>query len=164
MNPVQAKLDQDHRELGELLLRLAQDARDPSGSALRATWNELERRLLAHLEAEEQYLLPLVEAGHPAQVDCTRSEHAQIRQLVSELGVAIELHAAREPMVSELIRTLDEHAEREDRTLYRFAGEKASVAVQQRITKALREAVGFVIAAVNRAAARVPRDSHRAHP
>ncbi len=161
MNPVRKRLDQDHEELRQLLLRLTQDARDPSGNALRSTWNELERRLLAHLEAEEQYLLPLVEGSHPAQVDCTRSEHAQIRRLVSELGLAIELHAAREPMIGELIRTLDEHAEREDRTLYRFAGDKASMAVQHRIAVMLREAVRFVIAAANRTAARVPRGDHR---
>ncbi len=162
MNPVQTRLDQDHVELRLLLLRLSQDARDPSGSALRATWNELEPRLLVHLDAEEQYLLPLVEGSHPAQADCTRSEHAQIRRMLSELGVAIELHTAREPMINELIRTLDEHAEREDRTLYRFAGEKASVAVQHRIAEMLREALRSVIAAANRAAARGPHDDRRA--
>ena len=163
MNPVRQRLDQDHRELRQLLLRLAEDAHDPSGSALRTTYSELERRLLAHLEAEEQYLLPLVEGSHPAQADCTRSEHAQIRRLVSELGLAIELHSAREPMISELIRTLDEHAEREDRTLYRFADEKASVAVQHRIAVMLKEAVQLVIAAANRVGTRVSGSDRPAH-
>jgi hemerythrin len=163
MNHVQQRLDQDHRELNALLWRLSHDADAPSNDALRATWDELERRLLAHLDAEEQYLLPLVEASHPAQVDCTRREHEQIRRLVSELGIAIELHAVRQPAISELIRVLHEHADREDRTLYRFAGEKASVAVQHRIVQMLKAAARFAIAAANKAATRsVRRDSNRA--
>ncbi|HKY36806.1 MAG TPA: hemerythrin domain-containing protein [Polyangiaceae bacterium] len=165
MNPIQQRLDQDHRELNSLLWRLSDDACAPSRDALQATWAEVERRLLAHLEAEEQYLLPLVAASHPAQVNCTRSEHEQIRRLVSELGVAIDLHAARQPAISELIRVLHEHAEREDRTLYRFAGEKASVAVQHRIVTMLKETVRFTIAAANKAVARATRhDSTRANP
>lgn len=164
MNDVQSRLDQDHRELSQLLWRLSQDARDPSGLELQATWRELEQRLLAHLDAEEQYLLPLVEASHPFQSECTRREHDEIRRLVAELGVAVELHTVREPAISDLVRTLDEHAEREDRTLYRFAGDKASVAVQHRIAVALREATRATIAAVNRAATRLTRDSSRAHP
>jgi hemerythrin len=159
MNEVQSRLDQDHRELSQLLWRLSQDARDPSGLALQATWRELEHRLLAHLDAEEQYLLPLVEASHPFQVECTRREHDEIRRLVAELGIAVELHAVRESAISELVRTIDEHAEREDRTLYRFAGEKASVAVQHRIVLALREARRAARAAVERVAARLTRDA-----
>ena len=163
MNPIQQRLDQDHRELDALLWRLSEDACAPNSGALEATWDDLERRLLAHLEAEEQYLLPLVEARHPAQVECTRSEHEQIRRLVSELGIAIELHAARQPAISELIRVLHEHAEREDRTLYRFAGEKASAAVQRRIVTMLKEAAHLAIATANKAATRAFRhDSNRA--
>jgi hemerythrin len=164
MNDVQTRLDRDHRELTQLLWRLSQDARDPSGLELQATWGELERRLNAHLRAEEEYLLPLVEASHPALVECTRREHDEIRRLVAELGVAVELHTVREPAISELVRTLDEHAEREDRTLYRFAGEKASVAVQHGIVVALRDATRAVVAAANRAAARLTSDGTRARP
>jgi len=165
MNQVRVRLDQDHRELNALLLRLSQDASAPSDEAMRATYSELERRLLTHMDAEEQYLVPLVEASHPAQAQCTRSEHEQIRQLLSELGIAVDLHAVRQPAISELIRVLHEHAEREDRTLYRFAGDKASVAVQHRIVTRLKEAAQFAVAAANRAAARwTKRDSDRAAP
>lgn len=159
MNEVQSRLDQDHRELSQLLWRLSQDARDPSGLELQATWRELEHRLLAHLDAEEQFLLPLVEASHPFQVECTRREHGEIRRIVAELGIAVELHTVRESAISELVRTIDEHAEREDRTLYRFAGEKASVAVQHRIALALRESTTAALAAVKRATARLTRDA-----
>ncbi len=163
MNDIQAHLDQDHRELSQLLARLSQDARDPSGLELQATWSELEHRLLAHLYAEEQYLLPLVEASHPEQAERTRREHEMIRRLVAELGVAVELHSVREPAISELVRTLDEHAEWEDSALYRLAGEKASVAVQHRIALALREATRMTVAVANRLAARWVSDTSRTH-
>ena len=92
------------------------------------------------MEAEERELLPLVEAAHPLEVARTLAEHAQIRQLVAELGVAIELHTARQPAIEGLIELLREHALREDHVLYEFAGCKASSAVYDKISSVLRAA------------------------
>lgn len=47
-------------------------------------------------------------------------EHAQIRSALSEMGVAIELHALREEAVTALLGLLRAHGRREDETLYRW--------------------------------------------
>jgi hypothetical protein len=141
MNHIGQQMANDHRELEALLKRLADDALAPECGALQCTWSELESRLLAHMAAEEHYLLPLIEASHPAEVARTFLEHKQIRHQVSELGLAIELHTARNPAIEELIRTLQAHAQYEDQTLYTLAGDKASMTLQHRISAMLKTAV-----------------------
>jgi hypothetical protein len=141
MNQVAAKLSQDHEQLDALLAQLAQEAEACDRDALLATWAVLEGRLIRHMEAEERYLLPLVEAQSPAEVALTRAEHARIRDLLCELGVAVELHTVRETDVRKLIELLQAHARREEAALYALAGEKASVAVEHSISSALRTVV-----------------------
>ncbi|HEY6079791.1 MAG TPA: hemerythrin domain-containing protein [Polyangiaceae bacterium] len=145
MNQLQAKLTRDHEELDALLQRLAEDVEAPAGGALEATWSDFESRLVRHLQAEERFLLPLVEASNPEEVARTRAEHARIRDSIAELGVAIELHTARKSDIDELIRFLREHAKHEDEALYQLAGDKAPVAVQHRIFEDLKHAVRAVI-------------------
>ncbi len=90
------------------------------------------------MDAEERHLLPLLETSHAREVAEVRAEHARIRQLVSELGVAIELHAARQPAIEELVETLRSHSEHEDRVLYRLVDAPAHV--RDKIGVALRAA------------------------
>jgi hemerythrin superfamily protein len=146
MNSVQIRFDQDHRAIEALLDDLAHCA-ETSSPALHATFNDLEQRLMAHMEAEEQYLLPLVEGSHSDEAERTRLDHARIRQLVSELGLAIEIHAVREPQVTELVQLLREHAAREDRTIYTLAGDRASTAVEHRLAAMLKTAARSVLSA-----------------
>ena len=141
MNPVGTRLSQDHQELAALLERLSQAAEGSDRQALSATWAELEPRVIRHMEAEERYLLPLVEADHPAQAKRTLLEHAQIRDLIAELGVAVELHAVRSSDIQALIELLRGHSKREDEELYVLAGNKASVAVEHRILATLKTVV-----------------------
>jgi hypothetical protein len=141
MNPVGTRLSQDHQELAALLERLSQAAEASDRQALTATWAELEPRVIRHMEAEERYLLPLVEADHPAQAKRTLLEHAQIRDLIAELGVAVELHAVRSADIQALIELLRAHSQREDEELYVLAGNKASVAVEHRILATLKTVV-----------------------
>lgn len=121
-----------------MLKCLAQDAAAPVCGALEQTWGTFEGQLLRHLEAEERFLLPLLEASDPAEVSRIRAEHARIRELVTELGPAIELHAVREANVTRLIDFLKAHAEHENRALYRLAGDKASSAVLRGISEWLK--------------------------
>lgn len=141
MNSIRAKLAQDHEALDSLLRCLAQDAQAPCRGSLETTWNAFEGRLLRHMDAEESFLLPLVEASHPAEVERTLAEHRQIRDLVAQLGLAIELHTARQPQVLELIRMLGKHAAHEDETLYQLAGDKASTTVARSLFKGLKTAI-----------------------
>lgn len=156
MNSIRAKLAKDHEELDALLRRLAEDIESPSKGELQATWAAFETRLIRHLEAEERFLLPLLEASNPAEVARTRAEHALIRDAIAELGIAVELHSAREPNITELIGFLRQHAKHEDEALYQLAGEVASVSVEHSIFETLKSTV--------RSAARELSLSHRARP
>lgn len=139
MNPVAVKFTKDHDELAALLRCLAQDAKAPVPGALQATWSSFEGKLSRHMDAEEQFLLPLLEASEPAEVARIRRDHARIRNLLTELGVAVELHTVREPNITELVQLLADHAEHENGALYRLAGEKASSAVEHGIARLLRQ-------------------------
>ena len=138
MNEVAARLAQDHRELDSLLRCLAQDAEAPCAGVLESTWDTFEQRMSRHMQAEEQFLLPLVEASDPVEVARTRDEHIQIRDLLAELGVAIQLHAVRATDIHNLIDLLRAHAKHEDEALYKLAGDKASVAVEHSMFESLK--------------------------
>lgn len=133
----------DHQELNGLLQRLADDSAAPEVGQLDQTWTIFERRLLTHLDAEEQLLLPLLEASHPAVVEHTRVEHEKIRARLAELGVSVELHTARRSDVLELIRLLEAHSAEEDHGLYDLVGERASVAVEHRLGALIKSALAL---------------------
>lgn len=118
MTDLRAQLTKDHLDLDALLQSLAEDATAPESGALQVTWSRFEKCLLAHIDAEERYLLPLVHTSHPSETARTRIEHARILDVVSALGIAVELHTARQPAIADLVTMLREHAEHEDRVLY----------------------------------------------
>lgn len=141
MNAIATRLTRDHAELDALLTCLVQDAEAPSPGALEATWDVFECRLTHHMEAEERFLLPLVEVSNPAEVARTRKEHIQIRDMLAELGLAIELHAIRASDILKLSELLRAHAKHEDEALYQLAGDKAAVAVGHGIFDSLKAAL-----------------------
>lgn len=140
MDPIRIQLAADHRVLDDLLGQLLHDARVLSHEHLQLAWCELEHRLLSHLDVEEQFLLPLLDASHHAAVERALAEHAHLREMVARLGVSVELHKVAADSIEELKLALQTHAEHEDRLLYRFACERASAAVQYRMATNLRAA------------------------
>jgi hypothetical protein len=140
MDAIRSQLATDHRVLDDLVFRLVHDVDASSHRNLQATWCEFEHRLLSHMDVEEQILLPLLEASQRAEVERTRREHTRIRGLVCELGIAIELRTVSQSAIKQLLQVLHAHSEREDRLLYRQAGERSSAAVQHRVAATLRAA------------------------
>ncbi|CAN5894040.1 hypothetical protein BH11MYX3_BH11MYX3_12120 [soil metagenome] len=97
-----------------------------------ALWTKLDHGLLSHMEAEERYVLPaFARVDRAAALEVLR-EHGQIRAMLLELGVAVDLHSIRFEQSEELIRLLRAHASTEDNLLYRWA--------DQRLDDALRAA------------------------
>jgi hemerythrin-like domain-containing protein len=141
---VRSKLVHDHEELDAMLVQLAEEAEDSDRPALQATWNDFEAHLIAHINAEERYLLPLIETDHADEVARTLQEHAEIRDLIAELGLAIELHTARQSDICRLVDLLRAHAKHEESALYTLAGDKASLAVEHSISSTLKAAVRSV--------------------
>jgi hemerythrin-like domain-containing protein len=114
-------LAHDHARLERLFVELSNAVEGADQPTLAGVWTDFEHGLLTHLEAEERYLLPLVEPAHPEEAGTLRREHARIRALILDLGVRTDLHILRQEAAAELLDLLRRHAEWEDRTLYPWA-------------------------------------------
>jgi hypothetical protein len=116
-------MTENHERLEALYQRLM-DAMAAGAPDARALWTELDHGLLAHIEAEERYVLPAFARVDAAAARELLQEHGKIRQELLELGIAMDLHAIRYERSEEFIRMLRAHAWREDNLLYRWADER----------------------------------------
>lgn len=126
MNSQGQRLRSEHQSLDALFEDIANRARCGETAVLDAGWSALETALTDHMAFEEERLLPQLARLDAAEAERIRSEHAQIRSTLSELGIAIELHTLREETVREFLTLLRAHAAREDRTLYACADASAT--------------------------------------
>lgn len=138
MARIQEELRADHARLERLVTELVDTVEGADEPTIQQMWSRFESGLLAHFDAEERYILPLLERDHAAEVRGIRDEHDRIRRLMAELGVRADLHTLRKDVVDELIAALRAHAEREDRTLYPLADAAADVGTRERLFDALR--------------------------
>jgi hemerythrin-like domain-containing protein len=143
---IQDALRDDHRRLDALGERLLNPVHVNDAAAADAAYGDFERGVLAHLDVEEQHLLPLVERDHAAEAAAIRAEHEKIRALLAEIGVSLELHAVREERMEALAAFLKAHAEREEGLLYRLADDaldhrrRASILERLHLARAHRDA------------------------
>lgn len=119
--PARAQLLADHRSLDEQYRILLEAARAGDLQTLSTLWTSFERRLGAHMEGEERYILPLLESRHPKVVKTIREEHERIRSLVATVGVSTDLHSVRLLAFEALGELLSDHAAREDKSIYQMA-------------------------------------------
>src|SRR4029079_5605875 len=108
----------DHQRLEELMDGLLEDVHRGDWSVCQTTWTRFERQLIQHLEAEETFLLPTFEREYPDETTALRAQHANIRRLLADMGVRVELHTLREEHVRRFIESLQAHAAREEELLY----------------------------------------------
>lgn len=120
------RLTREHQELDALYEDLANRVHCGDAATIDEAWGPMEARLRAHMDFEERELLPRFGELAPVTAQQIVGEHAQIRSALSEMGVAIELHALREEAVTDFLALLRAHGRREDETLYRWS----SVAAQ----------------------------------
>ncbi len=118
MTTLGQRLAQEHRDLNRLYEDLANRVHCGDAATIDAAWGPLEARLRAHMEFEEKELLPLFQAVAPVTAQEILAEHVRIRRALSEIGVAIEIHAFREEAMAEFLSLLRAHGEREEVTLY----------------------------------------------
>ncbi len=134
---IRDRLAADHVRLNALfddvLKRLALDDRDET----RAAWNQFERALNEHLEAEETLILPAFAVDQPEEAQTVRAEHEKIRAKLLDLGVAVDLHFIRQDVAADFVRALREHAYREDSMMYRWAEHHLENAVRTALVKRL---------------------------
>ena len=131
-------LEADHVYLEGLLTALVAAAQSNDGVALLSVWNAFERHLLAHLDEEEMFILPLVIGENTPQAEWLRAEHNTIRQNVGEIGLAVDLHTVRVEGIELLATRLREHAQREHAWLYPWAEHALDEARMAHITRRLK--------------------------
>jgi hemerythrin-like domain-containing protein len=127
MNDLKRRLADDHAELERQLQALARsvDADDPACD-LSQCWTEFEASLRVHLDTEERCIFPEVASAHRPEVEELRAEHRHIRNALTELGLAVELHTLRKASVDELLAFLSRHAARENSSLYDWLEQASS--------------------------------------
>jgi hemerythrin superfamily protein len=115
---------------------LAARACDREG--LRDSWSRLEKLLLAHVAAEEEFLFPAFEKADAAEAGALREEHMSLRRQFCELGIGVDLHLVGSPLVGEFIADLRRHAERENSLAFRWAERNLPRDLQNALARALR--------------------------
>ncbi len=89
-----------------------------------AVWDELTRRLEAHMDLEEKELFPRYAKLGPDQsetVAALTAEHVALRSLVFRLGLAVQEQLLRLGDVEGLVAKLRAHAAHENQIFYRWA-------------------------------------------
>jgi len=121
MNDLKQRLSGDHAELAQQLQALARsvDAND-AACDLGQCWADFEASLRDHLDTEERSIFPVLASAHRAEIEALRAEHQLIRNTLTDLGLAVELHTLRKAAVDDLIAFLDQHAARENDSLYEW--------------------------------------------
>jgi hemerythrin superfamily protein len=111
----------DHRRLDDLLERLIAAFEANDREDIQALWTLFERGLLAHLEAEENVLIPALRSTNPTEADALLREHDHFRGRLAKLGAGIDLHIVRLETARAFAAELLKHADREDQILYRWS-------------------------------------------
>ncbi len=122
MTTLGERLAHEHKDLDALYEGLANRVHCGDTATIDEAWGPLEARLRAHMDFEERHLLPRFEQIAPDAARQILAEHAQIRDALSEVGIAIELHALREDAMELLLTRLRAHGRLEEETLYRWRG------------------------------------------
>lgn len=117
-------LPDHHRRLARMFQEVLTTAEGDDSRALCLGWARFDRELEAHLRAEERHLLPEFAKEYPDEAAALKREHEEIRRVVQEVGVGIELHQVRREIADALLDRLRTHAQREDALMYAWASKR----------------------------------------
>ena len=134
------RLRLDHREFAASLERLREYALADDRELAQGEWNELEAAILRHVDAEEMFLLPGFAREEAEEARTLHAEHAEIRSLLGEVGLALDVHALRLEQIDGFFRAVARHAAREERTLYPWAGQERNSALLDAVARRLPHA------------------------
>ena len=133
-------LPRDHARLDAMLASILELVHVDLRPQLDEHWTVYEDGVLAHLDAEEMFMLPELARHDAPRANEIRTEHATIRALLAEIGVGIELHVVREDQMQELATFLRRHAEAEERDFYKWADKELPESLLQGLVRRLRTA------------------------
>ena len=115
----------DHERLERAFQDIAERTATGEWRELDVAWDDFAKGLELHMRFEEETFFPALASwpGAAMEIAALLEEHAEFRQRMGSLGVAIQIHEVRKDEIAELLSRLRAHAAREDRTLYRWAEE-----------------------------------------
>ncbi len=125
---ISRQLLDDHRRMEDLLRRLLAAFEANDREDVRTLWDEFETGLLAHMETEEEHLIPRLIRVNEPDGRALLEEHQLLRRRLTELGLEVDLHTIRLDRALMFIEELRAHSRHEDKWLYRFGDEQFSVA------------------------------------
>jgi len=128
-------MTRSHAYLRELLDRVLAAMEANARDDVRTLWTELDHGLLAHMEAEERYVLPVFAHVDGDEARALLREHGLLREQLLELGIAVDLHYARYDRSQEFAELLGRHAGREEHLMYRWADDRLAPETVERVKR-----------------------------
>jgi Hemerythrin HHE cation binding domain len=128
-----AYMMRSHEQLRDQVTRLLDAMHANARAEVTTLWNDLEHKLLNHMEAEERFVLPAFAHVDHGEATALLRDHGLIRESLLELGIAIDLHYVRYERSQEFIDLLLHHAAREERLLYQWADDRLSASIVQAV-------------------------------
>jgi hemerythrin-like domain-containing protein len=124
MESISVRFRRDHRGLLKRFDELVNAVDGADQRTIAGVWTDFERAVERHLSAEEETILPRLEAKHPAEVKAIQKEHHEIRRLLAELGIRADLQTLRSDVATAFVQKLEEHAAREESGIYAWADQE----------------------------------------
>jgi polyisoprenoid-binding protein YceI len=118
---IQILLSDEHAQLERLLDAAAAQAAEADSGSFRETWRELELALLTHFHGEEIHLFRAFRHAHPEQAQLLMAEHERIRERLTELSIALDLHCLRDHQLRALAQEFRAHTSQESALLFPWA-------------------------------------------
>ncbi|HXJ19066.1 MAG TPA: YceI family protein [Polyangia bacterium] len=144
---IQTILRNDHQRIRGLLEEIVALASEQDPHDFRETWKTFELDLLTHMHAEEVHVFRAFRHAEPAETKRLMDEHERIRDHLTEVAIALDLHSLRADQVSALAEEVRAHAAREDAVVYPWAARELGKVVQAQIIQALAARHGQRLAA-----------------
>lgn len=110
-----------HRRLETLFDELQQQARYADQRSLCECWSRFEAAVVAHIQLEEDQILPAFRLAMPDEARLIVRDHEEIRRFLVAVGVEVELHLLRLGTTGPLIDRVRAHARREEQLMYPWA-------------------------------------------
>jgi hemerythrin-like domain-containing protein len=124
----------EHRCIDSILEDILRGELDdgPDG-VLSDEWRRCASLIRLHLEIEESLLFPIYESHEPRQARLLRDDHARIRLLVADVGLAFDMPSSRQASLVILQSALQKHTKHEEATIYRYATREAPFPLWDRV-------------------------------
>jgi hypothetical protein len=118
LSSLESMLAGDHDRLERAFQVIVTRVQGGDWQQIEAEWLGFQAALLGHLAAEEKYVIPALAQDRPREAKVLLDDHGQIRDMLTELGVELDLHCLAAARVDEFVTALQAHARREETIFY----------------------------------------------